>query len=80
MFHYSRGDAAPRRAKINDLPADNPASLSKSGSMFREEAQRLGDRRLRELGHALESRFDELRTSRFQKAWRELKISLLERV
>ena len=31
MLHYSRGDAAPRRAKINDLPADNPASLFKLG-------------------------------------------------
>ena len=51
---------------------------SEETSMF-EEAQRLGDRRLRELGHALESRFDELRASRFQKTWRALKLSLLER-
>lgn len=34
MFHYSREDAAPRRAKINDLPADNPASLFKLGIKY----------------------------------------------
>jgi|GEM_PF-98575 len=52
---------------------------SEEHAMFRH-AQRLGDRRLRELGHALETRLDDLRTSRFQRAWRELKFSLLERV
>jgi nitrite reductase/ring-hydroxylating ferredoxin subunit/uncharacterized membrane protein len=55
---------------------DHHAS-SEEHSMFRE-AQRLGDRRLRELGHALETLLEEQRTSRFQRAFRELKISLLE--
>ena len=51
---------------------------SEEQSMFKE-AQRLGDARLRELGHALETRLDELRASRVQSAWRELKISLMEK-
>jgi nitrite reductase/ring-hydroxylating ferredoxin subunit len=55
---------------------DHHAS-SEEHSMF-IEAQRLGDRRLRELGHALETMLEEQRTSRFQRAFRELKISLLE--
>jgi nitrite reductase/ring-hydroxylating ferredoxin subunit/uncharacterized membrane protein len=55
---------------------DHHAS-SEERSMF-VEAQRLGDRRLRELGHALETMLEEQRTSRFQRAFRELKISLLE--
>lgn len=52
---------------------------SEETSMFLE-AQRLGDRRLRELGHDLEVLLDEQRTSRFQTAFRELKISLLSDV
>jgi len=51
-------------------------ATSEEQSMF-IEAQRLGDRRLRELGHALEAMLEEQRTSRFQSAFRELKISLL---
>ncbi len=47
-------------------------------SMF-HHAQRLGDARLRELGRALEDRLEALRTERFQKTWRTLKLSLLER-
>jgi hypothetical protein len=43
-------------------------------------AQRLGDARLRELGGALEAMLEEQRTSRFRRAFRELKISLLEGV
>jgi nitrite reductase/ring-hydroxylating ferredoxin subunit/uncharacterized membrane protein len=54
---------------------DHHAS-SEEHSMF-IEAQRLGDRRLRELGHKLETMLEEQRTSRFQRAFRELKISLL---
>ena len=54
---------------------DHHAS-SEEQSMF-IEAQRLGDRRLRELGHALEAMLEEQRTSRFQRAFRDLKISLL---
>ncbi|HEY8611066.1 MAG TPA: DUF2231 domain-containing protein [Roseomonas sp.] len=50
---------------------------SEERSMF-IEAQRLGDARLRELGHALEVMLEEERTSRFRRAFRELKISLLE--
>lgn len=42
------------------------------------EAHRLGEQRLRELGYALEAMMEEERTSRFQRAFRELKISLLE--
>lgn len=57
---------------------DHHAS-SEERSMFRE-AQRLGERRLRELGHALETMLEEERTSRFQRTFRELKISLLESV
>ena len=54
-------------------------ATSEEHSMFRE-AQRLGERRLRQLGHALEEMLEEQRTSRFQRAFRELKISLLEGV
>ncbi|WP_230532769.1 DUF2231 domain-containing protein [Microvirga roseola] len=57
---------------------DHHAS-SEESSMF-IEAQRLGERRLRELGHALELMLEEQRTSRFQRAFRELKISLLAEV
>ena len=41
-------------------------------------AQRLGDSRLRELGHRLEVMLEEQRASRFRRAFRDLKISLLE--
>jgi len=44
------------------------------------EAQRLGDARRRELGHELEARLDDERTSRFRHAFREFKLSLLEKV
>jgi len=54
---------------------DHHAS-SEERSMFLE-AQRLGDRRLRELGHQLEMMLEDQRTSRFQRTFRELKISLL---
>lgn len=57
---------------------DHHAS-SEETSMFLE-AQRLGDRRLRELGRELERLMEEERTSRFQRTFRELKISLLEGV
>ena len=50
---------------------------SEERSMFRE-AQRLGDARLRELGQALEAMIEEQRTARFQRAFRDLKIRLLE--
>jgi nitrite reductase/ring-hydroxylating ferredoxin subunit/uncharacterized membrane protein len=52
---------------------------SEERSMF-VHAQRLGDARLRELGGALEAMLEEQRTSRFRRAFRELKISLLEGV
>jgi hypothetical protein len=42
------------------------------------EAQRLGEARLRELGRALEAMLEEQRASRVRRAFRELKISLLE--
>lgn len=42
------------------------------------EAQRIADRRLRELGHELERVLEEQRSSRFRRAFRELKISQLE--
>ncbi len=57
---------------------DHHAS-SEERSMF-IEAQRLGERRLRELGHQLETMLDEERTSRFQRAFRDLKFSLLSEV
>ena len=50
---------------------------SEEGSMF-QEAQRLGETRLRELGHQMEAMLDDQRTSRFRRTFRELKISLLE--
>ncbi|MBL6457945.1 Rieske 2Fe-2S domain-containing protein [Belnapia sp. T6] len=50
---------------------------SEERSMFRE-AQRLGDARLRELGRALEAMMEEQRVGRFQRAFRDLKIRLLE--
>ncbi len=52
---------------------------SEERSMF-AEAGRLSDARLRELGHQLETMLDNERTSRFRRAFRDLKISLLERV
>ena len=52
---------------------------SEENSMFLE-AQRLGEARLRELGHVLEGMLDEQRASRFQRAFRDLKIRLLEAV
>jgi nitrite reductase/ring-hydroxylating ferredoxin subunit len=51
-------------------------AYSEEKSMF-IEAQRLGDRRLRELGHSLETMLEDERTSRFRNAFRDLKISLL---
>jgi nitrite reductase/ring-hydroxylating ferredoxin subunit/uncharacterized membrane protein/hemerythrin superfamily protein len=50
---------------------------SEERSMF-HEAQRLGEPRLRELGQALEAMIEEQRTGRFQRAFRDLKIRLLE--
>jgi len=50
---------------------------SEEHSMF-QEAQRLGETRLRELGHQMEAMLDDQRTSRFRRTFRELKISLLE--
>jgi nitrite reductase/ring-hydroxylating ferredoxin subunit/uncharacterized membrane protein/hemerythrin superfamily protein len=54
---------------------DHHAS-SEEHSMFRE-AQRLGERRLRELGHELETLLEDERTSRFRSTFRDLKFSLL---
>jgi nitrite reductase/ring-hydroxylating ferredoxin subunit/uncharacterized membrane protein/hemerythrin superfamily protein len=50
---------------------------SEERSMFKE-AQRLGEARLREVGVALEAKLEEQRTSRFQRAFRDLKVRLLE--
>ncbi len=50
---------------------------SEEGSMF-HEAQRLGETRLRELGHQMEAMLDNQRTSRFHRSFRDLKISLME--
>jgi hypothetical protein len=50
---------------------------SEERSMF-VEAQRLGETRLREIGHALETLLEEARTSRARHAFRALKIRLLE--
>lgn len=50
---------------------------SEERSMF-VHAQRLGERRLRELGQTLETMLEQQRTSRFQRAFRELKVRLLE--
>ena len=52
---------------------------SEERSMFRE-AERLSDARLRELGVQLEGMLENERTSRFRKAFRSLKLSLLENV
>jgi len=50
---------------------------SEERSMF-VHAQRLGERRLRELGQTLETMMEQQRTSRFQRAFRDLKVRLLE--
>lgn len=50
---------------------------SEERSLFKQ-AQRLGEARLRELGQALEAMLEEQRTSRFQRAFRDLKVRLLE--
>jgi hypothetical protein len=50
---------------------------SEERSMFRE-AQRLGEQRLREIGHALEALLEEQRTSRARQTFRALKVRLLE--
>jgi nitrite reductase/ring-hydroxylating ferredoxin subunit len=50
---------------------------SEERSMFRE-AQRLGDARLREIGQTLERMFEQQRTSRAQRMFRDLEIRLLE--
>ena len=52
---------------------------SEERSMF-VQAQRLGETRLREIGHRLEAMLEEQRTSRFQQAFRALKIALIEAV
>jgi nitrite reductase/ring-hydroxylating ferredoxin subunit/uncharacterized membrane protein len=53
-------------------------ATSEEQSMF-ADAQRLGERRLRELGRQLETRLEDLRTSRFHATWRTLKQSIMER-
>jgi nitrite reductase/ring-hydroxylating ferredoxin subunit/uncharacterized membrane protein len=50
---------------------------SEERSMF-VQAQRLGEARLREIGQQLEAMLEDQRTSRFQQAFRALKISLIE--
>jgi hypothetical protein len=50
---------------------------SEERSLFKQ-AQRLGKARLRELGQALEEMLEKQRTSRFQRAFRDLKVRLLE--
>lgn len=52
---------------------------SEERSMFKE-AQRLGDRRLREIGAGLEAMLEQARTSRARQAFRALKVRLLEGV
>jgi nitrite reductase/ring-hydroxylating ferredoxin subunit len=52
---------------------------SEERSMFKE-AQRLGEARLRELGQTLEMMLEQQRTAGFQRAFRDLKIRLLEGV
>lgn len=56
---------------------DHHAS-SEERSMFRE-AQRLGDDRLRELGAELENLLEDEREKRARRAYRQLKIRILER-
>jgi nitrite reductase/ring-hydroxylating ferredoxin subunit/uncharacterized membrane protein len=56
---------------------DHHAS-SEERSMFRE-AERLGDARLRELGAQLEAMLEDERESRARRAYRDLKIRILER-
>lgn len=65
------------------LRALQAAFLHHAGSEERSmfiEAERLSDGRLRELGHKLDVRLDDERTSRFRHTFRELKLSLLEGV
>jgi len=50
---------------------------SEERSMF-VHAQRLGEARLRDLGQTLETMLEQQRTSRFQRAFRDLKVRLLE--
>ena len=52
---------------------------SEERSMF-EQAERLEEERLRELGRQLEHRLDAERASRFRRTFRDLKINLLEAV
>ena len=52
---------------------------SEERSMF-HEAERLSERRLRDLGGQLEDMLDNERTSRFRRAFRDLKISLMEKI
>ncbi len=65
------------------LRALHAAFLHHAGSEERSmfvEAGRLSEGELRELGHKLETMLDDERTSRFRRAFRDLKISLLEGV
>ena len=65
------------------LRALHAAFLHHAGSEERSmfiEAERLSDGELRDLGHKLDAMLDNERTSRFRRAFRDLKISLLEGV
>ena len=57
--------------------AFNHHAGSEENSMF-HHAQRLGETRLRELGHQLETLLDHERNSRFRRAFYDLKVRLLE--
>ncbi|MGI4797880.1 MAG: DUF2231 domain-containing protein [Janthinobacterium lividum] len=74
----------PTSSGFNEhLRALQAAFLHHAGSEERSmfiEAERLSDARLRTLGHELETMLDTERTSRFRRAFRDLKLSLLETV
>ncbi|WP_372624755.1 DUF2231 domain-containing protein [Falsiroseomonas sp.] len=87
--HRQLSDLLARTLKLNTASAPFEEHLralraavdhhagSEEHSMFRH-AQRLGGARLRELGHALERRLEELRASQTRRMYRDLKIGLLE--
>lgn len=89
--HRQLSDLLAMTLKLNTASAEFEAHLhalraavehhagSEERSMF-VEAQRLGEARLRRLGQEVEAMLEEQRSARLRRAFRELKISLLEGV
>ena len=94
IAHAKHGVLADLLAATVKLPLGGPGSEehlhalhaafphhagSEKRSMF-VEAERLSDAERRELGRKLDTMLDDERTSRFCRAFRDLKVSLLEGV